>query len=90
MWCRRRYSCTLVSIQDMDAVFDRYSGPDGKIDYKNFIEELLFREDEIESNSSKVKTSQKSVARDNNDNKSQSRASHLQESKSKMAESNIK
>lgn len=90
MWCRRRYSCTLVSIQDMDTVFDRYSGPDGKIDYKHFIEELLFREDEIESNSSKIKTSQKSVAKDNNDNKSQSRVSHLQESKNKLAESNIK
>ena len=74
----------------MDAVFNRYSSSDAKIDYKQFIEELLFREEEIESNSSKVKASQKSALKENNDNKSQSRSTHLQDSKQKLAESNIK
>lgn len=41
-------------------VFGHYAEEEGIINYHNFIEQIAYREDEIESNSSRVKFPQKS------------------------------
>jgi hypothetical protein len=47
-------------IQSIEAIYQHYAGDDEKIDYHQFIEEIATREEEIDSNSSRLKFSQKS------------------------------
>lgn len=58
---RRRYPRNSSSTQNIDRIFEHYAGEDGKLNYKSFIEELLFREDEIESNASRLKQSNRNL-----------------------------
>ena len=55
----RRLLRKTLNTQNQDSVFEHYAAEDGKLYYKDFIEQLLFREEEIESNASRLKTSSK-------------------------------
>jgi len=59
MWTRCSNSGHSWFIQKIDAIYEHYAEEDGKLYYRKFIEELLFREDEIESNASRLKHSSK-------------------------------
>jgi len=53
----------------METIYKYYAAEDEKIYYKQFIEGLLFREEDIESNSNRLKQSQKQqpeIALENN------------------------
>lgn len=60
MRSRSSTSCIQPLIQDLSTVFSHYAGESDCIEYQKFIDELVYREDEIDSNASRLKFSQKS------------------------------
>jgi hypothetical protein len=50
--------CTGEARQDLGAVFEHYADDGDLIEYQKFIEEIVYREEEIDSNSSRLKFTQ--------------------------------
>lgn len=68
MWCCCRYPCTNhILIKDLDSVYRHYDPENtGKIDYRNFIENLLFTE-KSETESAMMNRSQYSQHQDHHE-----------------------